>query len=140
MENGSQERKQDIEQITAFEHEDDNIALVDESVIQQIIYDTDASVLPELIEFYLQESKERVANLMDAANSKDQEALEFESHTLGSSSVTLGNLRLSKHARKIELLCVQNKMEEALECAAALPDVAELSFAALRERNSRGFE
>lgn len=140
MENGSQERKQDIEQITAFEHEDDNVALVDESVIQQIIYDTDASVLPELIEFYLQESKERVANLMDAANSKDQEALEFESHTLGSSSVTLGNLRLSKHARKIEMLCVQNKMEEALECAGALPDVAELSFAALRERNSRGFE
>lgn len=97
-------------------------------------------MLPELIEFYLQESKDRVSHLMEAANTRNIEALEFESHTLGSSSVTLGNQRLSKHARKIEMLCVEKKVEEALECAAALPRVADLSFAALRERSARGFE
>ncbi|CCN45767.1 putative Signal transduction histidine kinase SypF [Vibrio nigripulchritudo MADA3029] len=140
MENSSTERKKDIAAITAFEHNDDGATLVDEEVIQQIIRDTDASVLPELIEFYLQESKDRVSHLMEAANTRNIEALEFESHTLGSSSVTLGNQRLSKHARKIEMLCVEKKVEEALECAAALPRVADLSFAALRERSARGFE
>lgn len=112
---------------------------IDEDVIQQIIRDTDASVMPELITFYIIESKVRVDTISKAGKEKDLYALEFEAHTLGSSALTLGNIALSSIAREIELHCIQQQFDEALEKAALLPDIASKSFLALEKRNAQGF-
>lgn len=112
---------------------------IDEEVIQQIIRDTDASVMPELIEFYIIESKMRVDTISKAGEEKDLYALEFEAHTLGSSALTLGNIALSAISREIELHCIQQQFDEALEKSALLPDIAMQSFLALENRNAQGF-
>ena len=112
---------------------------IDEEVIQQIIRDTDASVMPELIEFYIIESKMRVDTIRTAGEEKDLYALEFEAHTLGSSALTLGNIALSAISREIELHCIQQQFDEALEKSALLPDIAMQSFLALENRNAQGF-
>ncbi|MUJ19091.1 response regulator [Aliivibrio fischeri] len=118
---------------------DNELLLVDEQIIQQIITDTDASVMPELIRFYIIESKERVETISNAAKNKDLYALEFESHTLGSSALTLGNVALSTLAREIEIHCINQQFDDALEKAAYLPDLATLSLDALEQRNKQGF-
>lgn len=112
---------------------------IDEEIIQQIIRDTDASVMPELIEFYIIESKVRVATISKAGKEKDLYALEFEAHTLGSSALTLGNIALSVISREIELHCIQQQFDEAFEKSELLPDIAMKSFLALEERNAQGF-
>ncbi|MEZ9625303.1 response regulator [Aliivibrio fischeri] len=118
---------------------DNELLLVDEQIIQQIITDTDASVMPELIRFYIIESKERVETISSAAKNKDLYALEFEAHTLGSSALTLGNVALSTLAREIEIHCINQQFDDALEKAAHLPDLATLSLNALEHRNKQGF-
>ncbi|MFA1562465.1 response regulator [Aliivibrio fischeri] len=118
---------------------DNELLLVDEQIIQQIIADTDASVMPELIRFYIIESKERVETISSAAKNKDLYALEFEAHTLGSSALTLGNVALSTLAREIEIHCINQQFNDALEKAAHLPDLATLSLDALEQRNKQGF-
>ncbi len=112
---------------------------IDESIIQQIILDIDASVMPELIEFYIIESKARVNNIIEAKDAKDLKALEFEAHTLGSSALTLGNIALSSISREIELYCIRKNFEQAISKAELLPSIAEKSFAALEKRNIDGF-
>ncbi|MUK41593.1 response regulator [Aliivibrio fischeri] len=118
---------------------DNELLLVDEQIIQQIIADTDASVMPELIRFYIIESKERVETISNAAKNKDLYALEFEAHTLGSSALTLGNVALSTLAREIEIHCINQQFDDALEKTAHLPDLATLSLDALEKRNKQGF-
>ncbi|AZL86477.1 hybrid sensor histidine kinase/response regulator [Aliivibrio salmonicida] len=113
--------------------------LLDESIIQQIIRDTDASVMPELIQFYIIESKERVNTIVKTITTKDLYALEFEAHTLGSSALTLGNVALSTISREIELHCIQQQFDEAIKKATQLSDIAMQSFIALEERNAQGF-
>jgi HPt (histidine-containing phosphotransfer) domain-containing protein len=121
------------------EEDEPSMVLIDEKIIQQIIKDTDASVMPELIKFYLIESKERVETITNAAHTKDLYVLEFEAHTLGSSSLTLGNAALSAIARQIELHCIQHQFDDALAKARLLPDIAQESFLALEQRNALGF-
>ncbi|MUK75389.1 response regulator [Aliivibrio fischeri] len=118
---------------------DNELLLVDEQIIQQIITDTDASVMPELIRFYIIESKERVETISNAAKNKDLYALEFEAHTLGSSALTLGNVALSTLAREIEIHCINQQFDDALKKAAQLPNLATLSLDALEQRNKQGF-
>ncbi|RYU47756.1 Hpt domain-containing protein [Aliivibrio finisterrensis] len=95
--------------------------------------------MPELIQFYIIESKERVGIISKAEKEKDFQTLEFETHTLGSSALTLGNIALSAISREIELHCMQQQFDEALEKSALLPDIASKSFSALETRNAQGF-
>lgn len=133
------EKGMTVNKNTSKNNENDTLSLIDESIIQQIIHDTDASVMPELIKFYIIESKERVSTISTSAKEKDLYALEFEAHTLGSSALTLGNVALSAISREIELHCIQQQFDEALEKAEKLPNIAALSFAALEKRNAQGF-
>lgn len=114
--------------------------LVDEPVLQQMIKDTSADILPALIEHYIQESEVRIANITRAIGSGDIATLEFEVHTLGSSALALGNRSLSRCARAIEKHCLDGEIEQALTLSEQLPDLANRSFIALNERKKQGFE
>ncbi|NRF16250.1 response regulator [Vibrio coralliilyticus] len=116
-----------------------DLELVDEEVLEQMIEDTSADVLPMLIDHYIEESNERLRKIYQAMEDRDKETLEFESHTLGSSSLALGNRVLSNLARKIECMCLENHEQQAFELSEELKELAEKSLAALEYRKTLGF-
>ncbi|MCS0403528.1 Hpt domain-containing protein [Vibrio diabolicus] len=114
--------------------------LVDEHILQQMIKDTCAEIIPTLIEHYIEESRERMEKIEQALNARDLQTLEFEVHTLGSSALALGNRTLSRQARMIEKYCVKGKTLEALALCESLSQLANESFDALEKRKDQGFE
>ncbi|MFB1073150.1 Hpt domain-containing protein [Vibrio diabolicus] len=114
--------------------------LVDEHILQQMIKDTCAEIIPTLIEHYIEESRERMEKIEQALSAKDLQTLEFEVHTLGSSALALGNRTLSRQARMIEKYCVEGKTLEALALCESLSQLAIESFDALEKRKEQGFE
>ncbi|WP_168187806.1 Hpt domain-containing protein [Vibrio diabolicus] len=114
--------------------------LVDEHILQQMIKDTCAEIIPTLIEHYIEESRERMEKIEQALSTKDLQTLEFEVHTLGSSALALGNRTLSRQARMIEKYCVEGKTLEALALCESLSQLANESFDALEKRKDQGFE
>ncbi|CAE6902675.1 Hpt domain [Vibrio sp. B1FIG11] len=114
--------------------------LVDELILQQMIKDTCAEIMPTLIEHYIEESRERVEKIQQALSNQDKEMMEFEVHTLGSSALALGNRLLSRHARTIEKHCVEGNTDLAFELCQSLAELAEQSFLALSQRKEQGFE
>ncbi|MFB5141252.1 Hpt domain-containing protein [Vibrio diabolicus] len=114
--------------------------LVDEHILQQMIKDTCAEIIPTLIEHYIEESRERMEKIEQALSARDLQTLEFEVHTLGSSALALGNRTLSRQARMIEKYCVEGKTLEALTLCESLSQLANESFDALEKRKDQGFE
>ncbi|MDW2404723.1 Hpt domain-containing protein [Vibrio sp. 1262-1] len=114
--------------------------LVDEHILQQMIKDTCAEIIPTLIDHYVEESRDRIEKIEQALSTKDLQTLEFEVHTLGSSALALGNRTLSRQARMIEKYCVEGKIPKALELCETLPQLANESFDALEKRKAQGFE
>ncbi len=113
--------------------------LVDETIIQQMIEDTDASVMPMLIDHYIEETQQRSLVLDQAFADKNIALIKFESHTLSSTSLALGNRELSTLARRVEALCVENKIDEVLSYHQQLIDLALRSMEALNQRKEIGF-
>ncbi|NMS25194.1 Hpt domain-containing protein, partial [Vibrio parahaemolyticus] len=101
---------------------------VDEHILQQMIKDTCAEIIPTLIDHYVEESRDRMEKIEQALSTKDLQTLEFEVHTLGSSALALGNRTLSRQARMIEKYCVEGKIPKALELCETLPQLANESF------------
>ena len=95
--------------------------LVDEHILQQMIKDTCAEIIPTLIDHYVEESRDRMEKIEQALSTKDLQTLEFEVHTLGSSALALGNRTLSRQARMSEKYCVEGKIPKALELCETLP-------------------
>ncbi|MCF8780024.1 ATP-binding protein [Vibrio sp. IRLE0018] len=114
--------------------------LVDELIIQQMIRDTSAEVMPMLIEHYIEESEIRIGKITQAIEAEDFAQLEFELHTLGSSSLALGNRNLSNVAREAERFCFAHAFKDALKLAKTLPELAQRSLQALHQRKLQGFE
>ncbi len=117
-----------------------DIDLVDEAILKQTIEDTCVEVMPEIIDQYVLESKSRLVKIREAAFKKDAEAVEFESHTLGSTALALGNRQLSNLARKIETYCIEKDEQQAFELVPELLELADNSIKALLERKELGFE
>lgn len=113
--------------------------LVDETILQQMIEDTSADVIPLLIDHYLEESNQRLEKIFVAIDKEDKETLEFEAHTLGSSSLALGNRVLSNLARKIEHLCIDGQQLDAFKLKEELQLIADQSLRALEQRKQKGF-
>jgi HPt (histidine-containing phosphotransfer) domain-containing protein len=119
--------------------EDKDLELVDEKILQQMIEDTSAEVIPLLIDHYVEESNQRLDKIYIAMDASDKETLEFEAHTLGSSSLALGNRTLSNLARKIEHLCIEGQQESAFKLKEELQILADNSLNALEQRKLKGF-
>ena len=113
--------------------------LVDESILEQMIRDTSAEIIPILIDHYVEESQTRLTAIRQAATSNDAQALEFEVHTVGSTALALGNRPLSVLARTLEKQCLEQKHEDAFLRVDELLELAECSIKALLERKDQGF-
>ena len=112
---------------------------VDEQVLLQLVKDTDAEIVPELIMLYIEDSQQRIDRINEAVTKQDFDSLEFETHTVGSSAVAHGNSKLYAVARKIERLCLEKNHQEALHYAMQVSDIAEKSFKLLAARAKLGF-
>ena len=104
---------------------------VDHQVLAQLARDTDPEIIPELITLYIQDARERLDAIATAADKADHQALEFETHTLGSSAAAHGNPALSRCCRDIEQHCRDSEHARAQTLAAELPAIADAAFAAL---------
>ncbi len=113
--------------------------LVDESVLEQMIRDTSADIIPILIDHYVTESQARLLTIKEAVSNNDAQTLEFEVHTLGSTALSLGNRPLGKLARALEQQCLEAHHEQAFLQVGELIELAERSINALLERKEAGF-
>jgi PAS domain S-box-containing protein len=113
---------------------------VDEQILIQLVKDTSADIVPELLLSYIADAKIRVDNIQQAIIQHDAKVLEFESHTLGSSAIAHGNHKLHLQARKIEHFCIEKDNEQAFLLASPLLKLAETSFSLLEKRVKHGFE
>ena len=113
--------------------------LVNETVLQQLVKDTSADVVPELLKLYIDDARQRLNKIKTAAQGKDLNTLEFETHTLGSSAGAHGNTKVYNLARHIEQLCQARDEAQALKEAAELLNIAENSFEKLAQRADNGF-
>lgn len=114
--------------------------LLDESTLQQIIKDTNAELLPLLIDHYVEETRGHQDNIRSATAQEALDELKFEVHKLISSSLALGNTALSNLARAIELECRNGEAEQAYALARELDELINNSLQALLERKALGFQ
>lgn len=113
---------------------------IDETIIQQLIHDTDISIMPILLDTYIKETQARIQHLEQAVKMNDHQALEFESHTLGSAALALGNRHLSRCARELERHCQKQQWNEAIALYPKLALIAHHSLIASQQRLALGFE
>ncbi|WP_135443045.1 Hpt domain-containing protein [Vibrio tasmaniensis] len=113
--------------------------LVDESVLEQMIRDTSADIIPILIDHYVEESQTRLVAIKEAVAQHDAQTLEFEVHTLGSTALSLGNRPLGELARVLEKQCLEQSHDEAFLQVDELLELAERSIKALLDRKQAGF-
>lgn len=113
--------------------------LVDESILEQMISDTSAEIIPILIDHYVEESHTRLTAIRQAAINNDAQTLEFEVHTIGSTALALGNRPLSVLARTLEKQCLEQKHETAFLKVDELLELAKCSIKALLRRKDQGF-
>lgn len=120
-------------------HPEDEAVLVDEKVIQQLIKDTSAEIVPALLMGYIEDSYERLESIQNAVNNQDCKTLELETHTLGSSAGAHGNMTLLAQARAIEKLCRENQCEQAIQSTPDMVEFAHKALDALKQRMDKGF-
>ncbi|MEZ8724322.1 Hpt domain-containing protein [Vibrio pomeroyi] len=115
------------------------LELVDESVLEQMIRDTSADIIPILIDHYVAESQTRLVAIREATSNRDAQTLEFEVHTLGSTALSLGNRPLGELSRALEKQCLEQSHDLAFQQVDELLELAERSIKALLERKEAGF-
>ena len=113
---------------------------VDEGVLRQLVRDTSAQIVPELLLGYIEDTRDRLPRIEASAAGADFAALELEVHTLGSSAGAHGNTALLKLARQVETACRDGDRESALEQVPGLLELADRSLQQLAERAARGFD
>jgi PAS domain S-box-containing protein len=106
--------------------------LISKSVLQQLVNNTSLEVLPELVELYCEEVEHRVTLIRTCLADNDIDTIQFETHSIGSSAASYGNIQLHNVARRIEQQCKDKLTDQALSGAANLPDLAERSVLALK--------
>ncbi|MDN2480887.1 Hpt domain-containing protein [Vibrio astriarenae] len=106
--------------------------IIDQSVVDQVVSDTGIEILPLLIDSYLEESTTRLGNMAQAVEKGDAQTLEFEVHTLGSTSLAIGVEALGRLSRQIEHLCLEGKHDEAFALYPQVTELAEQSRSALQ--------
>jgi PAS domain S-box-containing protein len=119
---------------------DNTCDYVDETILQRLVRDTAAEIVPELLMFYIEDTQKRMALVNTAIIKQDLNILEFETHTIGSSAAAHGNARLHTLARNVEQLCKKNNLQQAIEQANKLPEIANESFRLLKQRAQQGFD
>ena len=133
VETGQQHTHTDKQQTSGKEH------YVDEQILRQLVRDTEAEIVPELLSLYIETAQKRTKLIEQAILDKNYKTLEFETHTLGSSAAAHSNEKLYHLAHKVEHSCQQGDFHQAMLDAKSLSGIAKESFRVLAEYASNGF-
>ncbi|MFT6991932.1 MAG: PAS domain S-box-containing protein [Paraglaciecola sp.] len=116
------------------------VIYVNEMVLQQLVRDTSADIVPKLLLGYIEDTQKRLQLIKGAVSRSDSGKLELEVHTLSSSAGAYGNTALLELALHIECLCRRGESENAMKQVPQLIALAEESLRQLAQRNEAGFE
>jgi len=130
-------RKTDV---TSLQSGYDPVIYVNEIVLQQLVRDTSADIVPKLLLGYIEDTQKRLQQIKGAVSHSDSGKLELEVHTLSSSAGAYGNTALLELALHIECLCRRGESENAMKQVPQLIALAEESLRQLAQRNEAGFE
>jgi PAS domain S-box-containing protein len=83
--------------------------------IFEMVGDDDPEIMAELVELFLLDTTEQLANLRQTIQEGDPEQLRKDAHTLKGSSVSLGLKRLSTISRELEQIARQGTFEGVTE-------------------------
>ena len=74
-----------------------------------------ADFMVELVDTYLQDSPEMLAQMRQALDAQDAESFRRAAHSLKSNSANFGAMQLSALARELEMMGRENHLEQAGE-------------------------
>lgn len=86
----------------------DGATVLDDAVLTELADDVGADLLPELIETFLEETRERLVVMATMWGEGNIAGLGHEAHTLKSTSGSFGALALQAAAARLEAACEAN--------------------------------
>lgn len=93
----------------------------------------DEEFLRELVDIYVEDAEERLAEIKEALISADEDALGRTAHQLKGSSANMGVVSVADHAKKLEDLAREHAISDAAEVLPSLEHEFARARAALRE-------
>jgi HPt (histidine-containing phosphotransfer) domain-containing protein len=84
---------------------------IDRRTFEELQQVSGADFVDELVDTFLEDTPERIAELRSALLRRDAEAFRRAAHSLKSNSATFGAHRLAAIARELELVGKENKLE-----------------------------
>jgi len=131
---GTVEHRPEIDECPNIERRQDvGAEFIDQATLVQLGEDTDPSMLPELVDAFASQAKDRVMAICEAASGLDTKRLEDEAHALKSSAATFGAIRLNRLAADLEIagrggdktFIAQNAGRITAECETAIAGLQE---------------
>ena len=98
----------------AIKHTDAGAEAIDLAGLRALAADVGADNLGDLMQSFLETSRQRIEAISAAAETGDLAVVEKHAHALISSAGTFGALRVSELARKIEAACMAGNHETVL--------------------------
>lgn len=112
--------------------------ILDPDVLECLERATGPDMFPDLIASFLDDSRNRMARIRSAVESRDITTLEMESHSLGSSAGTFGAMRLFRLMRQTEIACETGDIESVEELLKTAGSLYERTVDMLRTFNGQG--
>lgn len=128
---GSARRLEENKAIEPENPDDDNTIDLDLTTLEQLKTDTDANLLSRLITEFMDQTHERLNEIIAASKQHDWKTLQGEAHALKSTAGTFGAKRLQEHARRLECASANEDSATALMLAQAIDKVAAPALKAL---------
>lgn len=109
-------------------------SVIDKATLDNLVAATDEEFVAELIETFLEDSPELIAQLKQSLNENDSPAFQRAAHTLKSNSASFGAMNLSEMAKELEMMGKSEDLSQALEKIAILESEYALVEKELRAR------
>jgi two-component system, sensor histidine kinase and response regulator len=106
--------------------------VLDIAILEQLGHDLDEIVLPDLIDAFLSEARQRSRRMAEAAATGNLSLIGREAHTLKSSAGTFGAARLALAVQTLEQACNEADMAAVGRMSGAIPALVEEAADAYR--------
>ena len=94
--------------------------VIDKSMLESLVEDTDAEFVNELINTFLEDSPLQIADMHQALADNNSENFRRAAHTLKSNSANFGAALLVEMAKELEKMGKENDLEDAKSKLAGL--------------------
>lgn len=104
--------------------------ILDADVVERLAEETSEQVVPEIAKVFCKHLNEAITGFENAISDRDIAALDAAAHRIGSSSGSLGAMRLFRRCRAIEAAVAAGNQNEAMTISS---DIRQLAEASIRE-------